>query len=272
MAESAGKRTTWTLRLPLDLELEDLNGCTLDSEEKCLVIKGVSYKLLSDESLELSVLQSAENDDSDDADDDDEDDEESASSRKKKKAKKVSQNNKLEVRPTDGYCLVENSLDASDAMLKATNIDDVAKIRAYRHVPQISGLKRRWMPSGTQWKPTEIQLLGQEEIVTRHQPFEAAWVKEELEEDYTPAPKRRKKESSSHHKKASSSSAKTHASPSSSTKKRASSSSSKKHTSSSSSTKKHASSDKKSSSSKKSAKKESKEPKQRSSRSTSKPR
>lgn len=190
---------TWSLRLPIGLPLQDLDGCTLDSEQKCLVVNGVPYKLIPDSSFSLSVLKPVEDEDGDVEDEDDkdsseDDDEATLSSRKRKREKKKKKNKtkakKLEAHPTDGYALVENNLDASAAMLKTTNIDtDSSSLlrKAYRHVPQISGLKRRWMPPGVSWKPTLVQLYSDDVGNPHHQPFENVIKEEEPSFDSTPA-------------------------------------------------------------------------------------
>jgi hypothetical protein len=98
MTTSAEKKTkSWAVRLPMNLKLKDLDGCTLDSDEKILVIRGVSYQLMATDqsvaattvvcALETKKKQDGDDDSSSDSDDDDDDS--SNSSGKKKKSKKA---------------------------------------------------------------------------------------------------------------------------------------------------------------------------------------
>jgi hypothetical protein len=186
---TTAKTKSWALRLPMNLQLKDLDGCTFDSDEKCLVIQGVSYQLVpSSSTTETAVCalepQKKRDDDSsgsDDDDDDDDDDESSSGSSKKKKTKKGDKQNKkkkeaktvkLVATPTESYSLIETNLDASDAMLRTTSIDtstvpDTILRKAYRHVPQVAGLKRRWMPMGNRignWQPLPVTVSNQDDV------------------------------------------------------------------------------------------------------------
>jgi hypothetical protein len=184
---TTAKTKSWALRLPMNLQLKDLDGCTFDSDEKCLVIHGVSYQLVPSSSTTESAVcalepQKKRDDDSSGSDDGDDDDESSSgSSGKKKKKKGEQQKNKkkkeaktvtLVATPTESYSLVETNLDASDAMLRTTSIDtstvpDTILRKAYRHVPQVAGLKRRWMPMGNRignWQPRPVNVSNQDDV------------------------------------------------------------------------------------------------------------
>jgi hypothetical protein len=213
---------SWALRLPMNLKLRDLDGCTLDSDEKCLVVQGIPYQLmaittgpLSSAAAAVHVLEPKLSTTSDSGggeeeedgpmlmeDDDDEDepstnqtktkdDEKRANESPKAKQKQTKKSNdkvttkpttttttkptkkiiRLVVKPTENYSLVETTLDASDAMLKTTTIDtrDTVLRKAYRHIPQVAGLKRRWIPLGSNirdWKPRPVLLSNDDDATT----------------------------------------------------------------------------------------------------------
>ncbi len=168
----------WTVRVPVSMKVEELNGVTIDlnalrngrmelSDGKYVLSQGESnenetFRVLVPESGKNSDSGSDSNSDSDSSSFSDSDDEDEA---KKKKKSENKNNNKFLLYPSrKGFSrhlnihknLLERKTEAELAPSKGPDPVGCKLKHSYSHIPQRKGLKRRWMPFGNTQKAIEI--------------------------------------------------------------------------------------------------------------------
>lgn len=165
----------WTFRVPSDMNVSDLDGVEINlkaisknSNNGGMKINDGKFALTQGDSVEnknLRVLvpgdgkKKKKDDSSSSSDDDDSENSDSDDDSHKKKKKKVSfsSNNKFLLHPSSKEFARHFNVNKvfsrkSEAQLAPRqgpeSVDDTLR-HAYCHIPQRTGLKRRWMPLGT---------------------------------------------------------------------------------------------------------------------------
>ena len=173
MDEDKDRYEFWTVRVPVGMEIEELNGVTIDlnalQKNGRMEVSDGNYVLSQGESNEnetfrVLVPASGEKNDNSDSDSDSDDSNNDSDS--------DNDNNKFLLHPSrKGFSrhlnihknLLQRKTEAELAPSQGPDPVGCKLRHSYSHIPQRKGLKRRWMPLGNTQKAIDID----PELITR---------------------------------------------------------------------------------------------------------